>query len=226
MIMRARDVVTDSIMSEISRENPVGHAEFENLVRFHIISFSQRINICLVVLDKLMEVFNSSRNASAWTLSLLQVNSTVTRPVLTPSLCFSGQTSPLQPWFGSSLLFLYPIRTWLRSLPLVSFWDQAGVNHLKCSLSAVSLKAYSNFRSCLQNQYIILQIELCEPLVLIFRMSKYNASHLKLAFEFVAFFVTHLWLSVTLQSCTRTSRLACQDHRQSVSMDKHSIKFE
>lgn len=65
MIVRARDVVTDSIMSEISCENPVGHTEFKNLVCFYSISFSQRINICLVVLDKLMEVFNLSQNMLA-----------------------------------------------------------------------------------------------------------------------------------------------------------------
>lgn len=61
MIVRARDTITDSVMAEIANENPHGRTEFENAVRFHVISFSQRINVCLTVLDKLMEIFNASR---------------------------------------------------------------------------------------------------------------------------------------------------------------------
>jgi hypothetical protein len=64
MVLRARDVITDSVMAEITQENPDGRTEFENAVRFHVISFAQRISVCLLVLDKLMEVFNSSRASS------------------------------------------------------------------------------------------------------------------------------------------------------------------
>lgn len=60
-VERARDVITNSVMAEITQEHPFGQTEFENAVRYQIISFSQRINVCLVVLDKLMETFNSSR---------------------------------------------------------------------------------------------------------------------------------------------------------------------
>jgi hypothetical protein len=62
MIVRARDTITDSIMAEIAQENPDSRNEFENAVRHHIVSFSQRIKVCLVVMDKLMEVFNASRD--------------------------------------------------------------------------------------------------------------------------------------------------------------------
>lgn len=61
MVLRARNTITDSVMAEIAQENPDGRTEFENSVRYHIVSFSQRINVCLLVLDKLMEIFNSSR---------------------------------------------------------------------------------------------------------------------------------------------------------------------
>jgi hypothetical protein len=64
MIVRARNTITDSVMAEIVREHPNGRTEFENSVRYHIISFSQRINVSLMVLDNLMEIFNSSRNAT------------------------------------------------------------------------------------------------------------------------------------------------------------------
>ena len=62
---RARKVVTDPTMEEIIQEHPQGHSEFENAVRFHIISFAQRINVSLSILDKLMELFNSRASATA-----------------------------------------------------------------------------------------------------------------------------------------------------------------
>ena len=64
MVIRARNVITNSVMAEISQEFPDGHNEFENTTHYHIVSFSQCINICLLVLDKLMEIFNSSHTAS------------------------------------------------------------------------------------------------------------------------------------------------------------------
>lgn len=51
-------------MAEIAQEFPDGRNEFENAIRYHIVSFSQRINVCLLVLDKLMEIFNSSHTVS------------------------------------------------------------------------------------------------------------------------------------------------------------------
>jgi hypothetical protein len=64
MIIRARNVITDSVMAEIAQEYPDGRNEFENSIRYHIVSFSQRINVSLLVLDKLMEIFNSSHAVS------------------------------------------------------------------------------------------------------------------------------------------------------------------
>ena len=57
MVIRAHNVITDSVMAEIAQEFPDGRNEFENAIH------SQRINVCLLVLDKLMEIFNSSHTA-------------------------------------------------------------------------------------------------------------------------------------------------------------------
>lgn len=61
MIVRARNVISDSIMAEIAKEDPLGQTEFENTVRHHVVAFSQRIHVSLLVLDKLMEIYNSSK---------------------------------------------------------------------------------------------------------------------------------------------------------------------
>lgn len=61
MVMRARNVITDSVMAEIAQEYPAGTSEFENSVRYHIVSFAQRIKVSILVLDYLMEVYNSSK---------------------------------------------------------------------------------------------------------------------------------------------------------------------
>jgi hypothetical protein len=60
MIVRARNVITDSVMNEIAKEDPHGHAEYQNAVRHHIVAFAQRLRVCLLVLDKLMESYNSA----------------------------------------------------------------------------------------------------------------------------------------------------------------------
>jgi hypothetical protein len=54
-------------MLEIIQENPRGGNEYENAVRFHIISFTQRISVSLAILDKLMELFNTSRQSASAT---------------------------------------------------------------------------------------------------------------------------------------------------------------
>jgi hypothetical protein len=63
-IERARQVIADPTMEDIIQEHSQGPNEFENAVRFHIISFTQRINVSLSILDKLMELFNSSRESA------------------------------------------------------------------------------------------------------------------------------------------------------------------
>jgi hypothetical protein len=59
MISRARNAVADSVIAELTKEDPHGDAEFQNAVRQHVVAFSHRIRVCLLVLDKLMEAYNS-----------------------------------------------------------------------------------------------------------------------------------------------------------------------
>jgi hypothetical protein len=60
-IERGRGVISDPVMSEIAQEDIRGQIEFENAVRHHIVSFYQRINVSLISLNNLMEIYNSSR---------------------------------------------------------------------------------------------------------------------------------------------------------------------
>lgn len=64
VIVRARDVITDSIMVEVEKENFNGPTEFQNSVRVHINSFVQRIKVSLLVLEKLMEIMTVSRRSA------------------------------------------------------------------------------------------------------------------------------------------------------------------
>jgi hypothetical protein len=64
-IERARKVVADPTMAEIIQEYPRGDDEYENAVRFHIISFTQRVSVSLVILDKLMDILNGYRFVNA-----------------------------------------------------------------------------------------------------------------------------------------------------------------
>lgn len=59
-VTRARDVVANSVMNEISKEDPQGDEEYKDAVRHHIVANFQRIKVLLLVLDTLMEAYNSS----------------------------------------------------------------------------------------------------------------------------------------------------------------------
>lgn len=59
MITRARDVVANSIMAEIAKEDPQGQTEYQDAVRHHIVAFLQRLRVSLLVLDKLMDTYNT-----------------------------------------------------------------------------------------------------------------------------------------------------------------------
>lgn len=60
LVARARDIVSNSIMAEISKEDPQGHNEYKDAVRHHIVATFQRLRLYLLVLDHLMEIYNSS----------------------------------------------------------------------------------------------------------------------------------------------------------------------
>jgi hypothetical protein len=60
LVARARDVVSNSIMAEIAKEDPQGQDEYKDAVRHHIVATFQRLRLLLLVLDNLMEVFNST----------------------------------------------------------------------------------------------------------------------------------------------------------------------
>jgi hypothetical protein len=60
LVIRARDVVTNPIMSEISKEDPQGHAEYQDAIRHQVISVFQRLRVSLSILDTLLEAYNAS----------------------------------------------------------------------------------------------------------------------------------------------------------------------
>jgi hypothetical protein len=47
-------------MMEIAKEDPQGHAEFQDAVRHQIVATYQRLRILLMILDTLMEKYNAS----------------------------------------------------------------------------------------------------------------------------------------------------------------------
>lgn len=57
----ARDIVANSIMSEIAKEDPQGQSEYQDAIRHQVVYFFQRLRLCLLILDTLMEAFSSSK---------------------------------------------------------------------------------------------------------------------------------------------------------------------
>jgi hypothetical protein len=60
LVSRARDVVANSVMAEIAKEDPQGTAEYQDAVRHQIVGIFQRLRLLLLVLDTLMEAYNAS----------------------------------------------------------------------------------------------------------------------------------------------------------------------
>jgi hypothetical protein len=60
-VARARDVVANSVMAEIAKEDPQGHHEYQDAVRHQIVASFQRLRLSLLVLDTLMEAYNTSK---------------------------------------------------------------------------------------------------------------------------------------------------------------------
>jgi hypothetical protein len=58
-IQRARDVVTNTTMAEIMREEPDGPAAFRDAVRQQVLALCIRLKISLVVIDRMMALANS-----------------------------------------------------------------------------------------------------------------------------------------------------------------------
>ena len=61
LIAHARDVVTNSVMAEVAKEDPQGQSEYQDAIRHQVVAFFQRIRLSLLVLDTLMEEYNSSK---------------------------------------------------------------------------------------------------------------------------------------------------------------------
>lgn len=59
-LARARELITNSVMSEIQHEDPHGQSSFENAVRHQIVASCQRIRILLLVTDQLMAMYNDA----------------------------------------------------------------------------------------------------------------------------------------------------------------------
>jgi hypothetical protein len=60
IVAHARDVVANSIMAEIAKEDPQGQAEHKDAVRHQVVATFQRIRVLLLVLDTLMETYNAT----------------------------------------------------------------------------------------------------------------------------------------------------------------------
>ena len=61
IVSRARDMATNSVMREIAQEDPQGQSAYQDAVRHHIVATFQRLRLSLLVLDGLMEAYNSSK---------------------------------------------------------------------------------------------------------------------------------------------------------------------
>jgi hypothetical protein len=59
LIQQARDVVTDTTMDELMREEPYGPAAYRDAIRQQILALLTRLRISLYIMDKLMALANS-----------------------------------------------------------------------------------------------------------------------------------------------------------------------
>jgi len=60
LVARSRNMVSNSTMLEIAREDPQGLAEYKDAVRQNIVAIFQRLRVLLLVLDTLVEAYNTS----------------------------------------------------------------------------------------------------------------------------------------------------------------------
>lgn len=60
LVARARDVVSNSVLAEIAKEDPQGHDEYQDAVRHQVVAIFQRLRLSILVLDTLMEAYNAS----------------------------------------------------------------------------------------------------------------------------------------------------------------------
>jgi hypothetical protein len=68
-IKRARDVLSDVIMSEIIDEDPKAQESFNDSVRHQIVITCQRLRVYLHLVDRLMDLYNQSFTIASKTTS-------------------------------------------------------------------------------------------------------------------------------------------------------------
>ena len=61
LVDRARDVVNNHTMADVSKDDPNGDAEYTDHVRQYIVSVFQRLRVTLLVLDTLLEAYHASK---------------------------------------------------------------------------------------------------------------------------------------------------------------------
>ena len=61
LVTRARDVVSNSVMAELAKDDPQGLSEYRDAVRHEVVSVFQRLRILSAVLDSLMEAYTASK---------------------------------------------------------------------------------------------------------------------------------------------------------------------
>ncbi|KAF8799678.1 hypothetical protein BYT27DRAFT_7342857 [Phlegmacium glaucopus] len=69
ILQRSRNLIVDSVIDEITREDPQGHTEYQQSIRHHVVAFCQRIRVSLLVVDHLMALYNTSVTDSSKNLS-------------------------------------------------------------------------------------------------------------------------------------------------------------
>ena len=57
-------MLAHSVMLELTKEDPQGQEEFLHAVRYHIVAFSQRMQVSVLVLDKLIETYRAALTAT------------------------------------------------------------------------------------------------------------------------------------------------------------------
>ena len=61
IVIRGRDVVANSIMAELAKDDPLGTIEYQDAIRHQVVTIFQHLRLHLLLLDTLMEAFNASK---------------------------------------------------------------------------------------------------------------------------------------------------------------------
>ena len=63
-VNRARDLIADAVMSELMIEDSQSQTAFQASLRHQVVSACQQLRVQLIIIDKLMSMYNNSRSSS------------------------------------------------------------------------------------------------------------------------------------------------------------------